>query len=205
MLKLLLKTLTLHCVLITSVRAECPSIEDLKDQKTVPDISQVDNETAIITWHDLWPDMDWTECVEMLEVISKSLDEPIILDDVTAKNVSVTVVPCKEVRFEIAITTKGNETINSFATDRSFKTYQSPQTKQNPDVKLEYHVKDGIINLTAVDISFVFQVSLTLFSLFVYQLFHNFLDMNICGLIFLKYGFNKIIFAHRGGTPLFPP
>ena len=56
-------------VSLGEVLGECPSAEDLIDQRTVPNIRQVGSDEALVEWANLWDEMEWQECVDSAVVI----------------------------------------------------------------------------------------------------------------------------------------
>ena len=114
-------------LLICNVAAECPSAEDLNDQQTEPDVAQVDPDSALLSWGDLWPDVDWAECFVSAKIVSNSSGVFIAdVEDLSAKELVVPVEePCEEIRYKIIAETPDGEEVESFSSRRGFKTFRN--------------------------------------------------------------------------------
>lgn len=138
---------------LSHVKGDCPTLEELSDQRIVPEITQVDSEHALVEWSGLWDEMDWTNCLSSAAILINGEEEQ-ALEDLNGRNQTVKVEPCEETTAEIKVTlSETGEEALSFRSKKGFKTYKSPLTKEETAIEFSHHVDDkGVIVLTKADV-----------------------------------------------------
>jgi len=121
----------------------CPTKDEMEAAGGFPRAKQVASEAAFVEWSDLWPQVDWAECFERTTLVVRQEGREmreVTLDDVEARNMTVTLEPCLETRFAVKTTLAGNGDddegveVTSLESERGFQTFMPPRVRDLDDV-----------------------------------------------------------------------
>ena len=86
--------LVILAIIATAVKGQeiCSRPEELKKMAIKPNVEQVGQTTIKVMWNDLWPDLNWSECVKELKVKINDKIHP--LNSTDAKEFEVDVATC---------------------------------------------------------------------------------------------------------------